>query len=174
MSEPMTGLPPEKFVCLHPVGKELQLERVGLTAPGQVIVELYKGGDFCKTQIFKLFLLGVWNCSWRSCCSCRWARWSPHRWSAQGDHWHQEGHHRCMEMKVNVINVKSESVTQDGLFHRNDFEKWYRVTPTCPWRWQSAELPCFQGGWSYLQDRQPRVIVLNKVREAILRKTTTA
>ena len=54
----MTGLPPEKFVCLHPVRKELQLERVGLTAPGQVIVELYKGGDFCKTQIFKYFYLG--------------------------------------------------------------------------------------------------------------------
>ena len=54
----MTRLPPEKFVGLHPVRKELQLERVGLTAPGQVIVELYKG-DFCKTQIFKLFLLGV-------------------------------------------------------------------------------------------------------------------
>ena len=47
----MTRLPPEKFVGLHPVRKELQLERVGLTAPGQVIVELYKGGDFCKTQI---------------------------------------------------------------------------------------------------------------------------
>ena len=55
----MTRLPPEKFVGLHPVRKELQLERVGLTAPGQVIVELYKGGDFCKTQIFKIFLLGV-------------------------------------------------------------------------------------------------------------------
>ena len=40
MSEPMTGLPPEKFVCLHPVGKELQLERVGLTASRQVVVEL--------------------------------------------------------------------------------------------------------------------------------------
>ena len=48
MSEPMTGLPPEKFVCLHPVRKELQLERVGLTAPGQIIVELDKMGDFFK------------------------------------------------------------------------------------------------------------------------------
>ena len=32
-------------------------------------------------------------------------------------------------------------------------------TQTCPWRWQSAELPCFQGGLSYLQGRQPRIIV---------------
>ena len=33
-------LPPKKFVRLHPVGKKLQLERVGLTTSSQVVVEL--------------------------------------------------------------------------------------------------------------------------------------
>ena len=48
----MTLLPPEKFVSLHPVRKELQLERVGLAAPGQVIVELYKERRFLSNSDF--------------------------------------------------------------------------------------------------------------------------
>ena len=38
-------LPPKKFVRLHPVGKKLQLERVGLATSSQVVVELNRGGD---------------------------------------------------------------------------------------------------------------------------------